>query len=66
MKMQNADFNKFTIFFNKEVFILGGPQKGYRATLYSLSIDTCTIEPHDQPWITINCCDIVTRWVYSG
>ncbi|KAG2102325.1 hypothetical protein BD769DRAFT_1393674 [Suillus cothurnatus] len=58
--MHNAPLNTFNKFINKEVFVIGGIKKGYCATLYNISTDTCIITVHNQPYMTIRCCDVAT------
>ncbi|KAG1894222.1 uncharacterized protein F5891DRAFT_985223 [Suillus fuscotomentosus] len=43
MKVSNANLDSFNNIIGQEVFIIGGSRKGYRATLYQLSQDTCSI-----------------------
>ncbi|KAG0698113.1 hypothetical protein DFH29DRAFT_878242 [Suillus ampliporus] len=61
-KMRNADLDAFNNYINKEVFIIGGLKKGFWATLYDLSTDTCTLAVHGQPRMTTSCCDVATSF----
>ncbi|KAG1763902.1 hypothetical protein EV702DRAFT_1205303 [Suillus placidus] len=47
-----------------EVFIIGGERKGYRGTLDSLSVETCTVAValHGQVRTTLKLHDVVTRY----
>ncbi|KAG1811296.1 hypothetical protein EV424DRAFT_1542578 [Suillus variegatus] len=62
MKVRNVALDSFKKDLSQEVFIIGGDRKGYRVTLYSLSIETCTIAIHGQKRITVNLCDVVTKY----
>ncbi|KAG1785181.1 uncharacterized protein HD556DRAFT_1314446 [Suillus plorans] len=53
MKTRNAPLDTFNKFINKEVFVIGGVKKGYRATLNDISTDTCIIAVHGQPRMTV-------------
>jgi hypothetical protein len=53
MKTHNIDLDTFNKYIKKEVFIIGGPKKGFQAMLYGLSMDTCIIAIHGQPHITM-------------
>lgn len=64
MKVQNASYETFTSYVGKEVFIIGGEKKGYRATLYDIRAHNCTVAIHGQKRITLKSCDIATRLVY--
>ncbi|KAG1721950.1 uncharacterized protein EDB91DRAFT_1088302 [Suillus paluster] len=61
-KTRNADLDAFNKCIKKEVFVIGGPKKGFRATLYDLSADTCTIAVHGQPRMTARRCDVATMY----
>jgi hypothetical protein len=63
MKTRNAPLDTFNKFINKEVFVIGGVKKGYRATLYDISTDTCIIAVHGQPRMTVRRCDVATTLV---
>jgi hypothetical protein len=49
MKTRNVDLDDFKKIINKEVWIIGGETKGFRATLYGLSPDDCIVTVHGQP-----------------
>jgi hypothetical protein len=61
IKLQNASLDFFKKDIGQEVFIIGGDRKGYRATLYSFSSETCTVAIHGQQRTTIQLKDVVTR-----
>ena len=61
IKLQNASLDSFKKDIGQEVFIIGGDRKGYRATLYSFSSETCTVAIHGQQCTTIQLKDVVTR-----
>ncbi|KAG1830940.1 hypothetical protein DFJ58DRAFT_848376 [Suillus subalutaceus] len=44
----------------KKFFIIGSDRKGYQATLYSFSSETCTVAIHGQQRTTIQLKDVVT------
>ncbi|KAG2737566.1 hypothetical protein P692DRAFT_20883431 [Suillus brevipes Sb2] len=54
MKTRNVDLDDFKKFINKEVWIIGGETKGFRATLYGLSPDDCIVTVHGQPRMIAN------------
>ncbi|KAG2336096.1 hypothetical protein BDR05DRAFT_1006165 [Suillus weaverae] len=62
MKMRNADLDGFNKFINKEVFVVGGDRKGFRATLYGISTDDCVVAIHGQPRMTIKRCNVATTY----
>ncbi|KAG2127246.1 hypothetical protein DEU56DRAFT_958827 [Suillus clintonianus] len=62
IKLQNASLDTFKKDIGQEVFVIGGDRKGYRGTLYSLSLESCTIAVHGQPRTTIKLHDVVTRY----
>ncbi|KAG2038738.1 hypothetical protein BDR03DRAFT_981276 [Suillus americanus] len=62
MKMRNADLDAFDRFIKKEVFVIGGDKKGFRATLYGLSTDDCVIAVHGQPRMTIKRYNVATTY----
>ncbi|KAG1907980.1 uncharacterized protein F5891DRAFT_974570 [Suillus fuscotomentosus] len=49
----NAELDSFKKDIGQEVFIIGGHQKGFRAMLYSLGLETCTVAVHSQQRTTI-------------
>ncbi|KAG1844870.1 hypothetical protein C8R48DRAFT_780091 [Suillus tomentosus] len=53
MKVSNVNPDSFRNIIGKEVFIIKGPRKGYRATLYQLAHDECSISLPGQARITI-------------
>ncbi|KAG2129750.1 hypothetical protein DEU56DRAFT_915012 [Suillus clintonianus] len=60
-KIRNAFLDSFRNDIGREVFVIGGDRKGYRATLYSLSLETCTVAVHGQQRITLKLHEVVTR-----
>ncbi|KAG2341497.1 hypothetical protein BDR05DRAFT_1001606 [Suillus weaverae] len=62
IKLQNASLDSFKKDIGQEVFIIGGDRKGYRATLYSFTSETCTVAIHGQQRTTIQLKDVVTRY----
>ncbi|KAG1904974.1 uncharacterized protein F5891DRAFT_976553 [Suillus fuscotomentosus] len=64
MKTHNIDLDVFNKYMKKEVFVIGGPKKGFWAMLYNLSMDTCIIAIHSQPCITVRCSDVATKKSY--
>ncbi|KAG1749186.1 hypothetical protein EDD22DRAFT_958089 [Suillus occidentalis] len=61
-KLQNVSLDSFKKEIGQEVFVIGGDRKGYRATLYSLSTETCNIAVHGQQRTTVKLHDVVTRY----
>jgi ribosomal protein L24 len=64
MKTRNVDLDDFKKFIGKEVYIIGGEKKGFRATLYGLSPDDCVVAVHGQPRMIAKRYDIATRYVF--
>lgn len=60
-KRRNVNLDSFNKFIRQEVFIVGGDLKGYRATLYDLAPDTCTVAVHGRARTTVRRRDVVTR-----
>jgi hypothetical protein len=61
MKLRNVNVDSFNSVIGKEVFVIGGEQKGYRATLYGLAPDTCKVALHGQAHTMLKRHDIATR-----
>ncbi|KAG2739763.1 hypothetical protein P692DRAFT_20881415 [Suillus brevipes Sb2] len=61
MKLSNVNPDSFRDIISKEVFIIGGARMGYRATLYQLAHDTCSVSVHGQARTTVKREDIATR-----
>jgi ribosomal protein L24 len=61
MKVRNAVSETFNSYVGKEVYVIGGEMKGYRATLYDVRNDSCKVAVHGQRPITLNPCDVATR-----
>ncbi|KAG1806322.1 uncharacterized protein HD556DRAFT_1302827 [Suillus plorans] len=59
-KVHNTNFDSFKKEIGQEVFIIGGDRKGYRATLYSVTSETCTVAVHGQQHIKIELKDVAT------
>ncbi|KAG1781412.1 hypothetical protein EV702DRAFT_1041938 [Suillus placidus] len=62
MKLSNVNPDSFRDIIGKEVFIIGGARKGYRATLYQLAHDTCSVSVHGQARTTVKREDVATRY----
>ncbi|KAG1896425.1 uncharacterized protein F5891DRAFT_983434 [Suillus fuscotomentosus] len=62
MKLSNADLDSLKEIIGQEVLIVGGDWKGFRATLYGLGSDLCTVAVHGQARITLKNQDIVTSY----
>ncbi|KAG1777244.1 hypothetical protein EV702DRAFT_1197572 [Suillus placidus] len=62
VKLRNASLDTFKNVIGKEVFIIGGEQKGYRAMLYDVGNETCSIAIHGQRRITLKHSDVVTSY----
>ncbi|KAG0703962.1 hypothetical protein DFH29DRAFT_874067 [Suillus ampliporus] len=60
-KIRNASLDAFRNDIGQEFFIIGGNQKGYRATLYNLTSENCTIAVHGQRCTTLKVQDVVTK-----
>ncbi|KAG1875742.1 hypothetical protein F4604DRAFT_1924805 [Suillus subluteus] len=61
-KIRNAFLDFLRTDIGHEVFVISGDQKGYRATLYSLSFETCTIAVHGQQRIKLKLYEVATRY----
>jgi ribosomal protein L24 len=61
MKFLNAPLNSFDHVIGQEVFVIGGDRKGYRATLYGVGDQSCTVAVHGQARTTLKCEDVVTK-----
>ncbi|KAG1856447.1 hypothetical protein F4604DRAFT_1685475 [Suillus subluteus] len=61
-KICNAPLDSFKNDIGHDVFVIGGDRKGYRATLYSLSSETCTVAVSGQQHTTLKLPDVVTRY----
>ncbi|KAG1729930.1 hypothetical protein EDB19DRAFT_1832236 [Suillus lakei] len=59
-KVRNADLDHLKKDIGKEVFIIGGDQKGFQGTLYSLAVETCTIAVYGQKRIKPKLYDVAT------
>ncbi|KIK33457.1 hypothetical protein CY34DRAFT_99565, partial [Suillus luteus UH-Slu-Lm8-n1] len=60
MKILNASLNSFSNVISQEVFVVGGGRKGFRATLYGVGGENCTVAFNGQASITLKCHDVVT------
>ncbi|KAG2135082.1 hypothetical protein DEU56DRAFT_756723 [Suillus clintonianus] len=61
-KIRNASLDAFRNDIGQEVFIIGGYQKGYRATLCDLTSENCTVTVHGQRRTTVKLPDVVTKY----
>ncbi|KAG1718645.1 hypothetical protein EDD22DRAFT_855345, partial [Suillus occidentalis] len=61
-KIHNASLDSFKKDIGHEVFVIGGEWKGYRGTLDSLSVETCTVALCGQVRTTLKLHDVVTRY----
>lgn len=61
IKLHNASLDSFKKDIGHEVFVVGGDRKGYRATLYSLAPETCTVAVHGQQHTNVKLHNVVTR-----
>jgi ribosomal protein L24 len=59
--MHNVSLDSFKKDIGQEVFVIGGDRKGYRGTLSSLSLETCTVAVRGQVRATLKLHDVVTR-----
>ncbi|KAG1802905.1 uncharacterized protein HD556DRAFT_1437964 [Suillus plorans] len=62
IKVCNANLDSFKKEIGQEVFIIGGDCKGYRATLYSLASENCTVAVHGQQRTTLQLQNVATRY----
>ncbi|KAG2086098.1 hypothetical protein BD769DRAFT_1397002 [Suillus cothurnatus] len=62
IKIHNASVDSFKKDIGHEVFIIGSERKGYRGTLSSLSVETCTVAVRGQVIATLKLHDVVTRY----
>ncbi|KAG0697354.1 hypothetical protein DFH29DRAFT_878763 [Suillus ampliporus] len=58
-KLRNDSFSHVI---GKEVFIVGGNLKGYRATLYDIESENCIVAVHGQKRTTLKCPDVITSY----
>jgi transcription elongation factor len=61
LKLRNASMELFKHAMYKEVFIIKGNMKGYRAMLYDIGHETCTVAIHGQKHIVLKRSEVVTR-----
>ncbi|KAG1837945.1 hypothetical protein C8R48DRAFT_782522 [Suillus tomentosus] len=62
IKTHNASLDSFKKDIGHEVFVIGGQRKGYRGTLDSLSLETCTVAVRGQVRATLKLHDVVTKY----
>ncbi|KAG1779355.1 hypothetical protein EV702DRAFT_1195318 [Suillus placidus] len=62
MMLCKESTDEFKSVIGREVFIIGGDLKGYRATLYSVGSDTCTVAVHGQRRLTLKRHDVATSY----
>ncbi|KAG1851801.1 hypothetical protein C8R48DRAFT_777751 [Suillus tomentosus] len=62
MKLRNANVDSFNHVIGKEVFVVGGNLKGYRATLYNIGREDCAVAIHGQKRTTLKRSDVVTSY----
>ncbi|KIK32638.1 hypothetical protein CY34DRAFT_65333, partial [Suillus luteus UH-Slu-Lm8-n1] len=62
IKKRDANLDSFNNVIGREVFIVGGELKGYRATLYDIASNTCTIIVHGRTRTTLKRQDVVTSY----
>jgi transcription elongation factor len=60
-KLRNTSVDEFKHVLNKEVFIIGGSLKGYRATLCDISQENCTVAIHGQKRTVLKRSHVVTK-----
>ncbi|KAG1899890.1 uncharacterized protein F5891DRAFT_980831 [Suillus fuscotomentosus] len=66
MMLRKTSIDEFKSVIGREVFIIGGDLKGYRATLYSVASNTCTVAVHGQSYAMrlngaiIEGCDLIS------
>jgi hypothetical protein len=61
MKLSNVNPDSFRDIIGKEVFIIRGARKGYRAMLYQLAHDSCSVSVHGQARTMVKRKDVATR-----
>ncbi|KAG2136428.1 hypothetical protein DEU56DRAFT_756334 [Suillus clintonianus] len=62
MKIRNASIDTFKKLIGQEVYIIGGHKKGYRATLYDVRDDSCTVSVHGEPRMSAKLYDVATSY----
>ncbi|KAG2048682.1 hypothetical protein BDR06DRAFT_1071144 [Suillus hirtellus] len=62
IKLHNTSLDSFKKNIGQEAFVIGGDRKGYRATLYGLAPQTCTVAVHGQQHTNVKLRDVVTRY----
>ncbi|KAG1717905.1 hypothetical protein EDB19DRAFT_1921686 [Suillus lakei] len=60
-KILNASLDSFNKVIGQEVFVVGGDRKGFRATLYGVGGQNCTVAINGQARTTLKCKDVVTK-----
>ncbi|KAG2046380.1 hypothetical protein BDR06DRAFT_1014772 [Suillus hirtellus] len=60
MKILNVSLDSFNVI-GQEVFVVRGGRKGFRATLYGIGSENCTVAINGQARTTLKCQDIVTK-----
>jgi ribosomal protein L24 len=61
VKIRNASLDTFKDMIGKEVFVIQGQHKGYRATLYDIGREHCSVALHGQKRILLKHPEVVTR-----
>ncbi|KAG1872153.1 hypothetical protein F4604DRAFT_1925747 [Suillus subluteus] len=61
-KILNVSLDSFNKVIGQEVFIVGGERKGFRATLYGIGGENCTVAINGQAHITLKSQDVVTKY----
>ncbi|KAG1759388.1 hypothetical protein EDD22DRAFT_849256 [Suillus occidentalis] len=66
MKIRNASLDTFKDMIGKEVFIIQGQHKGYRAMLYDIGREHCSVALHGQKRILLKHPEVVTSSLTSS
>lgn len=61
VKICNMSLDTFKSIIGKEVFVIHGQHKGYRATLYDIGREDCSVALHGQKRILLKLPEVATR-----
>lgn len=61
VKIRNMSLDTFKSVIGKEVFVIHGQHKGYRATLYDIGREDCSVALHGQKRILLKLPEVATR-----
>ncbi|KAG2097503.1 uncharacterized protein F5147DRAFT_777951 [Suillus discolor] len=62
VKIRNVSLDTFKSVIGKEVFVIRGQHKGYRATLYDIGREDCSVALHGQKHILLKLPEVATSY----